>query len=76
MVLLSFIHNFTKSRNYRKENVMLGIDSKELPVVEGKYATEMREALLRVRKGQLNDSERHTEERSQRIKNKYDIIWN
>lgn len=55
---------------------MLGIDSKELPVVEGKYATEMREALLRVRNGQLNDSERHTEERSQRIKNKYDIIWN
>lgn len=55
---------------------MLGIDSKELPVVEGQYATEMREALHRVRTGQLNDSEKQVEERSQRIGEKYDIVWN
>ena len=55
---------------------MLGIDSKELPVVEGQYATEMREALRRVRKGLLTDFDKKNEERSQRIKEKYDIIWN
>lgn len=54
---------------------MLGIDSKELPVVEGQYATEMREALHRVRTGRLNDFEKQIEERSQRIRKKYDIIW-
>lgn len=55
---------------------MLGIDSKELPAVEGRYATEMREALQRVRKGQLSDFDKQTEERSQRIRSKYDITWN
>lgn len=30
---------------------MLGIDNKELPKVEGKYAKEMREALYRSHKG-------------------------
>lgn len=55
---------------------MLGIDSKELPVVEGQYATEMREALLRIKKGILTDRDKKTEERSQCIRSKYDIIWN
>lgn len=54
---------------------MLGIDSKELPVVEGQYATEMREALQRVRTGQLNETDKQIEEYSQRIKKEYAIVW-
>lgn len=54
---------------------MLGIDSKELPVVEGKYATEMRESLQRIRSGQLNDHDMRVDERSQRIRRKYDVVW-
>lgn len=55
---------------------MLGIDSKELPVVEGQYATEMREALRRSRSGELNDFDRQTEKYSQRIRSKYTVVWN
>lgn len=40
-----------------KSIAMLGIDKKELPKVEGKYAREMREALYRLHRGELNVSE-------------------
>lgn len=54
---------------------MLGIDEKELPVVEGKYATEMRKALQRMRKGQLNDADKRIEEHSHNIKKRYNVVW-
>lgn len=54
---------------------MLGIDSKELPVVEGQYATEMREALWRNRSGNLNAFDKQTEEYSQKVKSKYAVVW-
>lgn len=53
---------------------MLGIDSKEIPVVKGNFATEMREKLYRVRKGFLTDKEIKAEERSKEIRRKYDIV--
>lgn len=59
----------------KRDYIMLGIDSKELPVVEGQYATEMREALQRVRTGQLNETDKQIEEYSQRIKKEYAIVW-
>lgn len=38
---------------------MLGIDKEQLPEVKGRYAQEMREALYRSHKGQLNASEKN-----------------
>lgn len=55
---------------------MLGIDRKEIPVVEGKYATEMREALGRIRNGYLTNSDKKAEERPQKIKEMHNVTWN
>lgn len=54
---------------------MLGMDSKELPVVEGKYATEMREALKRAYLGQPNDFEREVQARAGKISKEYEVVW-
>lgn len=54
---------------------MLGIDKKELPVVEGQYATEMREALRRAYLKQSNDADKEIEARSLKISQEYEVVW-
>lgn len=54
---------------------MLGMDSKETPVVRGQYATEVREALKRVVLRQPNDSDLQIEKRSKSIRTKYETVW-
>ena len=54
---------------------MLGIDKKELPVVESQYATAMREALRRACLGESNKSDKEVEARSIRISQEYEVVW-
>lgn len=54
---------------------MLGMDSKETPVVRGHYATEVREALKRAALRQPNDSDLQIEKRSKSIRTKYETVW-
>lgn len=54
---------------------MLGIDSKETPIVTGAYAKNIRKALRRVRMGQYNDSDLKIAARSASIKNEYEAVW-
>ncbi len=54
---------------------MLGIDKKELPKIEGRYAKEMREALYKSHKGELNASEKKALSRSFIILSKYESAW-
>lgn len=54
---------------------MLGIDSKETPVVTGIYADEIREAVRRAYQGQLNEADRKVAARSASIKQEYDAVW-
>jgi len=54
---------------------MLGIDSKETPIVTGTYADNLREALRRVRLGQYNDTDQKIAARSASVKHEYDAVW-
>ena len=54
---------------------MLGIDSKETPVVTGTYAKDIREAVRRVRQGLLSDSDMQIAARSASVKKEYNAIW-
>jgi len=54
---------------------MLGIDSKETPIVTGTYAEEIRETVRRAHMGQLNDSDRKIAARSASVKKEYDAVW-
>ena len=54
---------------------MLGVDKKELPKIEGKYAKEIREALYRSHKGELNASEKKVLSHSLFILSKYESEW-
>ena len=54
---------------------MLGIDSKETPVVTGIYAEEIREAVKRAHLGQLNDADKNIAARSASVKKEYDAVW-
>lgn len=54
---------------------MLGIDKKELPKIDGKYAKEMREALHRSYKHELNASEKRVLSNSFLILSKYESEW-
>jgi hypothetical protein len=54
---------------------MLGIDKKELPEIKGKYAQEMREALYRSHKRQLNASEKKVQHHSFTILKEYESEW-
>lgn len=54
---------------------MLGMDSKETPVVTGRYAQEIREAVRRVHTGQLTDIERKIAARSTKISHEYNAVW-
>lgn len=54
---------------------MLGIDSKETPVVTGTYADEIREAVRRAHQGQFNEADLKVAARSASIKQEYDAVW-
>lgn len=54
---------------------MLGMDSKETPVVTGSYAQEIREAVRRVQTGNLSDTEKDIAARSAKICHEYDAVW-
>lgn len=53
---------------------MLGIESPRKPI-SGKFAKELREALVRARTGNLNQSEKESIRRSERISRKYNAVW-
>ncbi len=55
-------------------DVMLGIESPRKPI-SGKFAKELREALVRARTGNLNQSEKESIRRSEKISRKYNAIW-
>ncbi len=54
---------------------MLGIDSKETPVVSGIYAKNIRDAVRRVYEGQYNEADKKVAARSASIKKEYDAVW-
>lgn len=54
---------------------MLGMDSKETPMVTGSYAKEIREAMRRVQTRQLSDAEKEIAARSAKISREYDAVW-
>jgi cellobiose-specific phosphotransferase system component IIA len=54
---------------------MLGIDSKETPIVTGAYADEIREAVRRAYQGQFNEADKKVAARSDSIKQEYDAVW-
>ena len=60
----------------RRENTddMLGIESPRKPI-SGQFAKELREALVRARTGNLNQSEKESIRRSERISRKYNAVW-
>lgn len=62
-------------RKIKDKGFMLGIDSKETPIVTGAYAKNIRKALRRVRMGQYNDSDLKIAARSASIKNEYEAVW-
>jgi len=53
---------------------MLGIDSKELPVVKGRYADSARKAVKRAHTGQLNASDKKTMNRSAKILEEFVVV--
>ena len=53
---------------------MLGIDSKELPVVKGRYANSARKAVQRAHTGQLNSSDKKTMTRSAKILEEFVVV--
>jgi len=53
---------------------MLGIESPRKPIT-GQFAKDIREALVRARTGNLNQSEKESIRRSQRASKKYNAVW-
>jgi hypothetical protein len=53
---------------------MLGIESPRKPIT-GEFAKELREALVRARTGNLNQSEKEGIRRSERVLKKYNAVW-
>lgn len=54
---------------------MLGQDSKQLPPIAPYYATQMREALMRIRTKQHNEADRRTIARAEKISQQYHAVW-
>lgn len=54
---------------------MLGIDSRETPMVTGMYADEIRESVRRVHQGVLNETDHRIAARSASIRQEYDAVW-
>lgn len=54
---------------------MFGFVPDEPITITGIYAKQMREALIRHRTGNLNESELKAKERSDKIKSEYRVVW-
>ena len=53
---------------------MLGIESPRKPIT-GQFAKELRETLVRARTGNLNQSEKESVLRSEKVSRKYNAVW-
>lgn len=53
---------------------MLGFDSPRTPI-KGEFAKEIREALVRARTGKLNQSEKNSVARSEKVLKKFNAVW-
>lgn len=53
---------------------MLGLETPHKPIT-GQFAKEIREALLRARTGNLNQSEKESVRRSKRVLRRYNAVW-
>ena len=53
---------------------MLGFKSQQ-PLIEGDIADEIRDAVVRVAKGQLNEEEKAVQERLKKALEKYEVKW-
>jgi len=53
---------------------MLGIESPRRPIT-GQFAKELRESLVRARTGNLNESEKESVRRSEKVLRKYNAVW-
>ena len=63
----------TKGISFFQHN-MLGIESPRKPIT-GQFAKELREALVRARTGNLNQSEKNSILRSGKDCKKYNAVW-
>lgn len=54
---------------------MLGVDNNNPPVIQGKYAEEMREAVRRKYTDKPSKSDEQTSTRSKQIKSEYNAVW-
>lgn len=54
---------------------MLGIDKNRPPVIEGKYAEEMREAIRRKYANQPSELDKQANARSKQIRSEYNAVW-
>lgn len=53
---------------------MLGIESSK-KLIMGQFAKELREALVRARTGNLNQSEKKSVLRSEKVSRKFNAVW-
>jgi hypothetical protein len=61
-------------REIETDTIMLGIESPRKPIT-GQFAKELREALVRARTGNLNQSEKESVLRSEKVSRKYNAVW-
>ena len=61
-------------RKIKTDTIMLGIESPRKPIT-GQFAKELREALVRARTGNLNQSEKESVLRSEKVSRKYNAVW-
>jgi hypothetical protein len=61
-------------REIKTDYIMLGIESPRKPIT-GQFAKELREALVRARTGNLNQSEKESVLRSEKVSRKYNAVW-
>ncbi len=81
-VILSFSRKIWKlrelfvslQREIKTDTIMLGIESPRKPIT-GQFAKELREALVRARTGNLNQSEKESVLRSEKVSRKYNAVW-
>ena len=62
------------SEKSKTDTIMLGIESPRKPIT-GQFAKELREALVRARTGNLNQSEKESVLRSEKVSRKYNAVW-
>ena len=53
---------------------MLGLETPHKPIT-GQFAKELREALVRARTGNLNQAEKESVRRTERVSRKHHAVW-